>query len=75
MGMPKCPKCGEEIDRLYYKVVDYGTVWLKENGELDWELASETYGDEQKSACEFKCPKCHAVIFDDEDEAVEFLTS
>jgi predicted RNA-binding Zn-ribbon protein involved in translation (DUF1610 family) len=73
--MPKCPKCGEEIDRLYYKVVDYGVVWVKENGELDWELTSEIYGDEQKSAYDFECPKCHSIIFDDEDEAVEFLTS
>jgi len=73
LEMPKCPKCGEEISELFYKVIDNGRVWLNDKGEIEYELASDIYGDEQKSVGEFRCPECGEVLFASEHEAIEFL--
>jgi hypothetical protein len=70
--MPKCPKCGEEVSELFYKVIDGGRVWLNDDGNIEYELASDTYGDEAKWL-EFTCPECGEVLFTSEEDAIEFL--
>ena len=72
--MPKCPKCGKEIRALNYKVIDSGVVRIRENGEIEYELISD-YGLEQKEVCDFSCPECDAILFDNEDDALDFLMS
>ncbi|MBW2569708.1 MAG: hypothetical protein JRE47_10160 [Deltaproteobacteria bacterium] len=69
--MPKCPKCGREIDAL--KNV--------EDGSMEYKLALDIAGDMHYEQMEFSgydneeflCPKCEAVLFTDPDEAIEFL--
>lgn len=70
--MPKCPKCGAEIDyldvwSLEWALQHYSLV----NGEPDW---SETRDWGSCERTEFQCPKCNAVLFLDEDEAKRFLS-
>jgi len=71
--MPRCPKCGKEIDYLR----DFSPVWqeykmiIDENGDAHYELIDNEIpmdiGDE------YQCPKCEEVLFRDEEEAVRFL--
>lgn len=71
--MPKCPKCGKEIDYLR----DFFPIWqeykmtIDENGNAYYELVDDSLLT--NSGDEYKCPKCSAVLFRDEKEAVKFL--
>jgi predicted RNA-binding Zn-ribbon protein involved in translation (DUF1610 family) len=74
--MPKCPKCGKEIDYLNY--VESGEmVWrfsvLKLNRKIEenWEQ-DEFYSD--GSGGYFECPECGETLFNNEDEAKKFLS-
>jgi predicted RNA-binding Zn-ribbon protein involved in translation (DUF1610 family) len=73
--MPKCPKCGKEIDYLNH--VESGEmVWkfsvLKLNGktEENWEQ-DEFYSD--GSGGYFECPECGETLFFHIEEAKKFL--
>lgn len=69
--MPKCPKCGTEINSL--KVI------LKESGELtivDGAPVYDWYADIYGSAvveASFICPECEEELFSDDKEAEAFL--
>ena len=69
--MPKCPKCGEEIEELrnYCEKTATFYVCLK-NGNLDYALDSE--GDDYTEGG-FECPKCAEELFTSEDDAKAFL--
>jgi len=70
--VPKCPKCGTKIDRLDY----YGNVTivyfasLDAQGRMDYDEKDRVEGDGQN---DFECPECEAVLFNDEDSAIQFL--
>jgi len=72
--MPKCPKCGSEIDELivYCKEISKYRVWLHspEDEHPSWEridaLESEDVGG-------YECPECGEQLFKDYHEAIAFL--
>jgi predicted RNA-binding Zn-ribbon protein involved in translation (DUF1610 family) len=65
--MPKCPRCGKEIDHLL--------VHSRAIMEYDYSIKQgfkylDTLEEDFES---FYCPKCNEELFDNEDEAFEFL--
>jgi len=70
--MPKCPKCGEDIDYLinYCKKPACFIFEVNEKGYPAYSLESEAenYVDE-----EYVCPECDEVLFTDEQDAIKFL--
>lgn len=71
--MPKCPKCGKEIDHLVYYAYELqrANLWVFEDGESEystWDSLGETKGDP-----DYECPECGEVLFHNEDEAINFL--
>jgi predicted RNA-binding Zn-ribbon protein involved in translation (DUF1610 family) len=64
--MPKCPKCGEEIDHL----INYCRGWemFAFDGE-EYEYIDSFGVDES----EYACPECDETLFTDEEEASKFL--
>jgi len=70
--MPKCPKCGEEIDYLigYYRYESSNFLHM-----IDGE-PERTFRDEAtylEGEDEYECPLCEKVLFDNEEDALEFL--
>jgi hypothetical protein len=68
-----CPMCKEACDSLNYKrcVIDEGTADTdKISHMLDFTTDDD---DDNTTFIIFKCPKCDAVLFDDTDDAVDFL--
>jgi len=66
--MLKCPKCGKEIERLNYSYEEYGNAYLDDKGNIERNIKGG-------SGETFSCPECYADLFDDELEAIKFLTS
>ena len=69
--MPKCPKCGKEIEELICVTEETAEYLMTptENGKADYiplyaRIKSEVY----------RCPECDAKLFDTPDEAIRFLT-
>ena len=71
--MPKCPKCGAEIDHLReFDNVEVSYVFgLDSKGRLCWD-DQEILWDTAK-IIEVGCPECEAILFKTESEAVAFL--
>jgi len=75
--MPKCPKCGEEINELKYvadEIHEYAfyldnTMPDKAPDKARYEETDMWTGDWQV----WKCPLCDAELFHNEQEAIEFL--
>jgi len=69
--MPKCPKCGNEIDELinYSKGWEKHRFWIDSQGYPQYEM-DEFIPDEGN---EWECPECNEVLFTDEEEATKFL--
>jgi len=71
--MPRCPKCGKEIDHLK----DFSPVWqeykmtIDENGNAHYEFVDNS--TPMDTGDEYECPECEEVLFRDEEEAVRFL--
>jgi len=71
--MPKCPKCGKEIDFLK----DYFPVWqeynmrINENGEECYEFVDDSIPMDTDE--EYECPECCEILFRNRDDAVKFL--
>lgn len=70
--MPKCPKCGKEIDHLIFDGCERMTAKVELNSVdmvdyVDW----DSFGFDENS--EYKCPECGAVLFTDEEDAGAFL--
>ncbi len=78
--MPKCPKCGKEIDHLRAVEtveVDLIATYDEENEELELETADAEYWHgnpigEQVSLV-FSCPQCERDLFYSEEAAKDFL--
>jgi predicted RNA-binding Zn-ribbon protein involved in translation (DUF1610 family) len=69
--MPKCPKCGKEINELhlYGKQTQLYRVWF-DKGDLHYEWADSSSDMESE---EYLCPECGETLFTSEEEATEFL--
>ena len=65
--MPKCPKCGEEIDHLINVCSAWKLYRFYSNGSYEW--IDDVSGDVN----EYECPECNEVLFTDEAEAQKFL--
>lgn len=65
----KCPKCGEEIEELktYEEMNSY--LRISDSGEADY----TTDGYLEKEEYNYECPECHEVLFDNEQDAIDFL--
>jgi ssDNA-binding Zn-finger/Zn-ribbon topoisomerase 1 len=73
--MPKCPKCGEEIDTLIYwrwEESEY-YMWIPEGSEQP-ELERIPRFDEDYDEG-YECPECRALLFKSRGEAIDFLKS
>ena len=70
--MPKCPKCGEEIETLiaWIPKEDRCNVSLNHDNTLDYESTDIIEG---KGATEYACPLCNEVIFRNDIDAENFL--
>jgi len=72
--MPKCPKCGKEIDYLW----NYSAVWeeykltIGRDGYEQYEFIDDSAPVDGIDD-EYVCPECHEVLFTDEEDAVNFL--
>jgi len=72
--MPKCPKCGADIDHLsqWRKTEDKFHFSLGEGEDVITEMClprdSQAY-----DASDYECPECSEVIFHDYETAVDFL--
>jgi len=71
--MPKCPECGKEINYLIFSGEEYvtATVSLRKNGTIDYTNWNSCggFGD----IMDYSCPECHAILFDNEEDAEAFL--
>ena len=71
--MPKCPKCNVEIKSLIYSETKdiWGSASIDESGDMEF---NEEYDicEEQKPYI-YSCPECNKKLFDDDEEAEEFL--
>lgn len=71
--MPQCLECKEEIDHL----VCWEKVWTKANLRASIDRSDLNYGPSEIAdsvgELEYECPECDAVLFTNEDDAVEFL--
>jgi len=69
--MPKCPKCGKEIDYLFdYSKVEQLFIFSLENGEPRYE-AKDSFSLSLPD--EWECPECGEVLFRSEEDAIKFL--
>lgn len=67
--MPKCPKCGKEIDRLsYHEERDYDAVVEVVDGKL-----SRLEEKENVEVSYYSCPKCDEEIAQSDEDALKFL--
>jgi hypothetical protein len=71
--MPKCPKCGEEIDHLHYYAYELQKADFDvfDNGDFEynsWDSLCDVKGEP-----EYCCPECSATLFRSQDEAIKFL--
>lgn len=62
----RCPKCGEEIDRLYHSQT--GTMYY--HFSLDGYEEDEFIGDD---AGNYECPECNTILAQNEEDAEGFL--
>jgi predicted RNA-binding Zn-ribbon protein involved in translation (DUF1610 family) len=73
--MPKCPRCGKEIDSITNIQSGYMEYVLKvdENGDHDYTTPELPFTPDD-SLNDFCCPECNLSLFpDDEENAVAFL--
>jgi predicted RNA-binding Zn-ribbon protein involved in translation (DUF1610 family) len=71
--MPKCPKCGKEIDFLKnyqnYATIEYN-LSLDSRGEPQYEYVDTLlFADDNV----FACPECGEDLFSTEEDALAFL--
>ncbi len=66
-----CPVCGAEIEYLECasKVYDCYHYYITEDGTLMREFLETQPSDE----IEFRCPVCWDLLFNNEDDALDFL--
>lgn len=69
--MPKCPNCGEVINRLVNvceEIVEF-ILELDENGEPRYYRNDSWPGNWSY----YECPECGEILFTSERESIEFL--
>lgn len=66
-----CPKCNEEIDTLRETKIREATGTLTRDSSGDYFFEVDTYLPEFEE--ELFCPNCENKLFDNEDDAIEFL--
>jgi len=69
--MPKCPKCGEEIDYLKHCQSGREIEYIEE-AYHHVKIVDQEFIDDGK-VNDYECPKCNKVLFTDEVEAIAFL--
>jgi DNA-directed RNA polymerase subunit RPC12/RpoP len=82
--MPKCPKCGKEIDYLLEYTIDeymlslHGYIpqyeyirTMEEEGMYEFLYKCPKCGE--TLFAEYKCPECGKTLFIIDEEAIEFL--
>jgi DNA-directed RNA polymerase subunit RPC12/RpoP len=72
--MPKCPKCGKEIDFLenyQYPTVDYYHFYLDSEGNPQYEYMDGFSSKDDEG--DYYCPECGEKLFDNEEDAIKFL--
>lgn len=69
----KCPKCKGEIESLNFSKARnvFGTINLNEKQEAEW--IEEFDIDEEQKQYEYRCPECNEILFEDDEEAENFL--
>ena len=70
--MPICPKCKQEIDHLQCVMVERHLYEYRFTGipkVSDYEEIDLLETNPEK----YTCPKCHEILFTDEDAANDFL--
>ncbi|RLG34529.1 hypothetical protein DRN97_02350 [Methanosarcinales archaeon] len=73
-NMPRCPKCGKEIDHLK----DFSPVWqeykmtIDENSDAHYEFVDDSLPIDSMND-EYQCPECEEVLFTYADDAIKFL--
>ena len=77
--MPKCSKCGDDIDHLILletKQNEYKATYDAEAETLAFENTEEWRGNPtgEVEKQEFSCPKCHVTLFTDEEAAKAFFS-
>jgi transcription initiation factor IIE alpha subunit len=69
--MPKCPKCGEEIDGLDNRTnAEVESYFIANNG--GWGEYLYTHNCYLNDG-DYMCPECGEVLFTDEKSALNFL--
>jgi DNA-directed RNA polymerase subunit RPC12/RpoP len=69
--MPRCPKCGSEIDYL----IEYSKEWRRYRVRLIGDsIEYEETGDAVVIDHEYVCPHCETTIAITEEEAKRFLS-
>jgi predicted RNA-binding Zn-ribbon protein involved in translation (DUF1610 family) len=70
--VPKCPKCGKEIDHLHYYAYELQKAdfyVFDENTEYSgWDSLCDVKGEP-----DYECPECGETLFHNEEEAKDFL--
>jgi len=69
---PRCPRCGAEIDHLRffgYELVRADAIFFHNKIEYIRWFSIGDFADD----VEYRCPKCDALLFRSEDEALKFF--
>jgi len=71
--MPKCPKCGAEIDYLIAyttNVAEEDIFRVDKSGGVEYDEVGFDYWD---TSTTFSCPECEKILFRREEDAKKFL--
>jgi predicted RNA-binding Zn-ribbon protein involved in translation (DUF1610 family) len=74
--MPKCPKCGEEIDVLitWKRELSRYRMWFIEKDD-EYPMWERVDAVEEEGEEEYECPRCGGLLFKNYEDAVAFLKS
>lgn len=72
--MSRCPKCKKEIDYLFSDEA----VWARyearvEGNDLEYGEMKEIVDVYDDRAQQFICPECNETLFENQEEAINFL--
>jgi hypothetical protein len=71
--MPKCPKCGREINSLLLRAKQMHDFRVYEyEGGLEYFWIGASSDDDLENE-EYYCPKCGAILFTNDIDALNFL--
>jgi len=70
--MPKCPKCKEKINTLIN--VQSGFIYWTMNKKADYTGSINDFNTDD-SVNEWCCPECNETLFNDEQDAIDFLNN